>query len=101
MDLSAVTRTLADGSVVAGLPDARTGPPAQDPPPPVGVAYSSPMGAAERVVLLHDPEVRQLIGDLVDELHERARQMGELETEAQQELRASLDDRAAEILARD
>jgi hypothetical protein len=59
------------------------------------------MGAAERVVLLHDPEVRQLIGDLVDELHERARQMGELETEAQQELRASLDDRAAEILARD
>lgn len=100
MDLSPVTRTLADGAVVAGLPDARTGPPAQDPPPPVGVAYNGTMGAAERVVLLHDPEVRQLIEDLVEALAERVAVLADLETPDGAAWRKRLVERVQVVLAR-
>jgi len=66
--LSPVTRTLADGAVVAGLPEHGAGPAPTSPPIPIGVAYPGPMGASERVVKLLDPEVRQLIEGLVDEV---------------------------------
>jgi len=68
VDLSPVTRTLADGSIVAGMPDNGASTTTTTTHLPVGVAYPGPMGASERVVKLIDPEVRQLIDELVDEV---------------------------------
>jgi len=101
MDLSPVTRTLADGAVVAGLPDARTGTPAQDPPPPVGVAYNGPMGAVERVVLLHDLEVRELIEELLSALKDRIDDLNSLEFPDLLRVPLDIERRVERILARD
>jgi len=100
VDLSPVTRTLADGSVVAGLPDARSGSAPSVSPPPVGVAYPGPMTAPERVVMLHDPEVRQLIEDLVDALAERVAVLADLETTDGAAQRKRLVERVQVVLAR-
>jgi len=101
VDLSPVTRTLADGSVVAGLPEPGTGSAASVSPSPVGVAYPGSMTAPERVVMLHDPEVRQLIEDLVDALAERVAVLADLETPDGAAERQALVERVQVILARD
>lgn len=101
MDLSPVTRTLADGSVVAGLPEPGTGSAATVSPPPVGVAYPGPMTTPERVVMLHDPEVRQLIEDLVEALAERVAVLADLETPDGAAERERLVERVQVVLARD
>jgi len=101
MDLSPVTRTLADGSVVAGLPEPGTGPAGPVSHSPVGVAYPGPMTAPERVVMLHDPEVRQLIEDLVNALAERVAVLADLEIPDGAVERERLVERVQVILARD
>jgi hypothetical protein len=100
VDLSPVTRTLADGSVVAGLPEPGTGSAAAVSPSPVGVAYPGPMTAPERVVMLHDPEVRQLIEDLVEALAERMAVLADLETSDGAAEHRRLVERVQVVLAR-
>jgi len=101
VDISPVTRTLADGSVVAGLPEPGPGSAAPVAPQPVGVAYPGPMGADERVVLLHDPEVRQLIEGLAEALAVRVAVLADLETPDGAAELERLVERAREALARD
>jgi flagellar biosynthesis component FlhA len=59
------------------------------------------MGADERVVLLHDPEVRQLIEGLAEALAVRVAVLADLETPDGAAELERLVERAREALARD